>query len=208
MSPFLFLIFITYFIRHSLAGCGAEDSTLNIERICGIPYTITLTYDSTQRELSMYIPSILCNDTEFIEFIDSNLKSDPSTNNSYHFDASQRHQITLPMLISLHCLSCAPSDEISKWQSFAEEFTFILMAPQGIGASWNADQCCDPAVDRNVDDIGFIQTVVNGAQTSFSDIFPLATISTSTHDGYLWLSGFSNGGFMADKIVCFILNNL
>ena len=186
--------------RIALCGCGAEDSTLKIEKKCGEPYTIKMTYDSTERELLMYIPSTLCDQDEFKDHINKKLD-----NKDNPFDPSLNHIITLPMMIAIHCFGCMADNEMSKWKSFAEEFTFILIAPQGIESSWNADECCGQAKEEHVDDIGFIQTIINGAQTSFSGIFPYATVSNKNWDGYVWITGFSNGGFMSDKIVTYFI---
>ena len=185
-----------------MSGCGAEDSTLNIEKKCGDAYSITLTYDSTEREVLMYIPTVLCDQDKFSDHVNNKLD-----NKDNLFDPST-HILTLPMLISIHCLGCSANMEMEKWKSFAEEFTFIVIAPQGIKRSWNADACCGQAKEEDVDDIGFIQTVVNGAQTSFPTIFPYATVSNNDYDGYVWMTGFSNGGFMTDKIAKFSLFSL
>eukprot|EP01084_Bolivina_argentea_P158602 276248_1 len=177
-----------------LSGCGAEDSTLNILKTCGSPYKITMTYDRYERELYMYIPTIFCDETEFTKYVNERLN-----NKNNPFD-SKIHQMTIPILLAIHCLGCTANQELSKWKSYAEDHTFILIAPEGISRSWNADQCCDPAVEDSIDDLGFIQTIINGAQTSFSKIFPFATVRNKNYDGYVWVTGFSNGGFMSDKI--------
>eukprot|EP01084_Bolivina_argentea_P071774 130399_1 len=190
----LFLLCFIVFIRHCFSGCGAEDSTLNIEKRCGESYSISLTYDSMERTVSIYIPKIFCEDDDtFATFINSK-----PNHKDILFDPSS-HQLTIPMLVSLHCLTCSAHSEISKWISLAEQFTFIVLAPQGSGSipSWNGDQCCDPAATDDIDDVGFIQTVINGAQTSFSGIFPFATDSNNNYDGYVWLTGYSNGAFLS-----------
>merc|ERR1719491_1294951 len=127
---------LVLFTRLALSGCGAEDSTLNVTKRCGEAQLITMTYDSTQRDVWMYIPSLLCDENTFTQHI--NAFSTSNTNSS-----NANTVTTLPMMLALHCLGCAPSHELAKWQSFAEEFTFVLMAPQGVQSSWNADVCCD-----------------------------------------------------------------
>ena len=195
MTSLLSLILLIIPFQTCLAGFGAEDSILSIERKCGEAFTITMTYDNIQRELMMYIPKALCDQNAFTDHVNRKLD-----NRDNLFDASN-HIMTLPMLISIHCFGCSAQNEMVKWIPFSEEFTFIIITPQGIGNSFNADQCCGKAKKENVDDTGFIQTIVNGAQTSFPSVFPYATVSNENYDGYVWVTGFSNGGFMADKIV-------
>ena len=194
-SLLLFILFSIVSFRQCLGGCGAEDSTLNIENKCGEAFPITMTYDSTERELLMYIPKVLCDKDAFTNHVNNKL------NNKDNLFNASTHILTLPMLISIHCLGCSAQNEMTKWIPFAEEFLFIIITPQGIDHSFNGDQCCGTAKEEHVDDIGFMQTIINGAQTSFPSIFPYATVSNKNYDGYVWITGFSNGGFMADKIV-------
>jgi polyhydroxybutyrate depolymerase len=68
---------------------------------------------------------------------------------------------------------------------------FTVVSPQGIGWSWNAGSCCGPARVRKVDDVAFLDTVID-------DII--------TRDGVdprrVFVAGFSNGGFMAYRYAC------
>ena len=170
---------------------------LNITKQCGTTQTHQLIHDNIEREVFLYIPSILCNETAFAEKLErKNISFDPS-----------QHQMTLPMLVSLHYFNGAGQYEIDGWKSLSEELLFILVAPNGIEHSWNADQCCGYARDNNLDDTGFIQTAIHQIQQSFSEVFPFLTLYRSTvddrEDGYLWFTGFSNGGFMSDKLVSY-----
>jgi len=151
-------------------------------------------HDHIEREVLLYIPSILCNETAFVEMLNrSNISFDPL-----------QHQMTLPMMVSLHYFTGAANREIPVWRSLSDELTFILVAPNGIGRSWNADQCCGYAADNKLNDTAFIQSVIHKVQQSFSELFPFLTLYRASEndrdDGYLWITGFSNGAFMADKL--------
>ena len=162
-----------------------------IKKQCGEPFIVSLDHDGITRESLIYIPTMLCHDEQL-----SNLKNQ---------ELALQKPLTLPLLVAIHCFGGGPGLRITNWRSFAEEFTFILMAPKGVQTSWNGDQCCGYAADQNLDDVGFIQRAINETINTFSTVFPSVTLSDGDNGGYLWISGFSNGGFMADKIVCFFL---
>ena len=175
----------------------SASNALNITKQCGTTQIHHLMHDNIEREVILYIPSILCNETAFAEKLNrSNISFDPLQN-----------QTVLPMMINLHWYSGSAQRAISTWQSLAEELTFILVAPNGIEHSWNADQCCGYAADNKLNDTAFIQSVIHKVQQSFSETFPFLTLYRSTgdnrEDGYLWFTGFSNGGYMADKLVSY-----
>lgn len=63
-----------------------------------------------------------------------------------------------------------------------------LVYPQGIGNSWNAGGCCGPAFGQNVNDLGFVQTLVQ--------------LVDPGHTQPIYLAGYSNGGRLAYTVVC------
>lgn len=83
---------------------------------------------------------------------------------------------------------------------YADSLGLILLAPRGgikdEKPSWNGGACCDPAVDKDRDDIGFIDLLLVNLIDQFPLTFPHLSLSfTST-----MMTGFSNGGFMVDRI--------
>ncbi|HEY8517114.1 MAG TPA: PHB depolymerase family esterase [Candidatus Binatia bacterium] len=68
---------------------------------------------------------------------------------------------------------------------------FITAAGDGIGRSWNAGVCCDPAMSENVDDVGFTRDMVAAIESEYC-IDPQRIYAT----------GFSNGGAMAFRLAC------
>lgn len=98
-----------------------------------------------------------------------------------------------PLLIVLHG-AFSTAKEIEKQSAFsglADRQGFYVAYPNGIGLfgklqHWNAGHCCGKAAKDNIDDVGFIETVLN-------DVLQNHRIDTSR----IYLVGYSNGGMMA-----------
>jgi polyhydroxybutyrate depolymerase len=73
----------------------------------------------------------------------------------------------------------------------AAEEGFITAAGDGIGQSWNAGVCCDPAARDGVDDVQFTRDLVAAIEDEYC-IDP----------EQVYASGFSNGGAMVFRVVC------
>ena len=63
--------------------------------------------------------------------------------------------------------------------------------PRGIADSWNAVGCCGIARATNIDDVGFLRTLLTNVAAR-SDVDPAR----------IMLAGHSNGGMMAYRTVC------
>jgi polyhydroxybutyrate depolymerase len=75
----------------------------------------------------------------------------------------------------------------------ADAENFVVLYPEGTGSptSFNAGSCCGTAASGNVDDIGFTRDII----TTAGDKLCL--------DGKrVFVTGFSNGGFMSHRIAC------
>ena len=66
---------------------------------------------------------------------------------------------------------------------------FVVVTPMGIGYSWNAGACCDPAVARKIDDVGFLRRVIADVRHQYGNARRPVVVA-----------GFSNGGFMAYRL--------
>jgi len=81
----------------------------------------------------------------------------------------------------------------------ADRAGFIVVYPDGTGRTiwshrlltWNAGECCGPAVEKNVDDVGFISAVLD-------DVASLFNIDA----GRIYATGLSNGAMMAYRLAC------
>jgi polyhydroxybutyrate depolymerase len=107
----------------------------------------------------------------------------------------------LPLVVALHggTGSAAQFQRTSGFDTLADERGFLVVYPDGVGngadeaalRTWNAGDCCGPAVKKQVDDVGFIGALVDLMERTF-DIDPGAVFAT----------GHSNGGFMSDRLAC------
>jgi len=68
---------------------------------------------------------------------------------------------------------------------------FITAAGNGIGQSWNAGVCCQPAQGENVDDVGFTRDMVAAIESEYC-VDPTRVYAT----------GFSNGSAMVFRLAC------
>jgi polyhydroxybutyrate depolymerase len=78
----------------------------------------------------------------------------------------------------------------------SNENGFVVIYPEGwanvLGIrTWNAGWCCGPAATNQIDDIGFIEKLMDRA------IHTLAIDSNR-----IYVTGMSNGGFMAYRLAC------
>jgi polyhydroxybutyrate depolymerase len=98
-----------------------------------------------------------------------------------------------PLVVVLHVLggtggNVEPTSPVARaaWRAGA-----VVAAPEGIGFSWNAGSCCDPARRRHVDDVGFLRAVIRDAVRR-DRVDPKRVVAI----------GFSNGGFLAYRAAC------
>jgi polyhydroxybutyrate depolymerase len=68
---------------------------------------------------------------------------------------------------------------------------FILIMPNGYDGSWNGGTCCGAAQSMNLDDVSLMRAIL-------AEVEQHVTIDTSR----VYAAGFSNGGFMADRLAC------
>lgn len=98
----------------------------------------------------------------------------------------------LPMVVVLHgAFGNANSlEKISGFSELADQKHFIVLYPNGIGAMgkfqhWNAGHCCGKAAEDNIDDVGFLETVINDACSRLA-----------VNRSRIFMTGFSNGGML------------
>jgi len=108
-----------------------------------------------------------------------------------HIPSSYDDQTSVPLVILLHSygnngwLFSIRSDMNLK----SEQEGFIAVypngAPYGDNKGWNAGFCCGPAMRQNVDDLGFIKSIIEKTKIRYN-------IDTNR----IYVAGFSNGGMM------------
>jgi len=92
----------------------------------------------------------------------------------------------LPLAFWLHCYGCMATFETDATLLKSSE-DFILVLPHGVGKSWNTPDCCGAAQKKDLSDLCFLQLALLELQTS------LVLINLS----YVYLTGYSNGGYLA-----------
>lgn len=99
-----------------------------------------------------------------------------------------------PLVLVLHGLSGTAeyTESTFGWDPIANANKFIVAYPTGIGGSWNTGAgCCGQASADNIDDIGFLTSVVSDVSAKI----PIA-------HNRVYVTGMSNGGLMAYALAC------
>jgi len=98
-----------------------------------------------------------------------------------------------PLLLALHQLhgSASAWERRSGLDAGAAAHGVVVAYPDGVGHSWNAGTCCQPAAGRGIDDVAFLRAVV-------ADVARRTPIDLSR----VAVTGFSNGGLMSYRLVC------
>ncbi len=118
--------------------------------------------------------------------------------------------ITLPLIFELHGGGIYIDDMTGKsgyktpyklWMNLAESEKFIVIYPEGINGSYNKptwnDCRGDCIVNSNADDVHFIETLIN----EISDNYAI-------DQNRIYVSGTSNGGFMALRLAVELNNKI
>lgn len=114
---------------------------------------------------------------------------------SYIVHVPPRSTGPLPVLVALHGGGGTGSQfqEENGVDAIADREGFLAVYPEGTGVlpnrlhTWNSgDTCCGFALDRDIDDVGFLQEVL-------ADLFDRVEVDP----GRIYMTGHSNGGMMA-----------
>lgn len=107
----------------------------------------------------------------------------------------------LPMILNLHGggTSAKEAAYYSRMNEAAERFGFLAVYPQGVGperngrivGTWNAARCCGQAADAGVDDVGFVEAVIDDVQRHYS-------VDTRR----IFATGLSNGALLSYRLAC------
>ncbi len=107
-----------------------------------------------------------------------------------------------PLVIALHggggSMHYMARDSLYELVSKSDSAGFIAVFPNGYSrfrggkfATWNAGACCGDARDKNIDDVGFIKSMVGFLHTRLH-----------IDRDRVFATGMSNGGMMAYRLAC------
>jgi polyhydroxybutyrate depolymerase len=102
-----------------------------------------------------------------------------------------RRDAPIFMILHLHQRQVADLPGFADLPATAREHGDLVVTPAGVGYSWNAGACCDPAVKRHVDDVAFLRKVIADVRRRYGN--PRRPVQ---------VVGFSNGAFMAWRLAC------
>jgi polyhydroxybutyrate depolymerase len=81
--------------------------------------------------------------------------------------------------------------KLTGFSEVADRHGFIVVYPDGIDKSWNAMHGAGPAQEKGVDDVGFVDALIDRLQAEYA-IDP----------NRVYAAGMSNGGFFSHRLGC------
>ncbi|MEQ1874435.1 MAG: PHB depolymerase family esterase [Ilumatobacteraceae bacterium] len=134
--------------------------------------------------------------------IDGELETSDGRTRTYHlYVPSDLPAGPVPFLIALHGGTGSGSQfqSNSGFDELAQANGFLVVFPDGVGLgrnedrlrTWNGGYCCGTAAKREVDDVGFIDALIDVLADEY-EIDP----------NRIFAAGHSNGGIMAYRLAC------
>jgi polyhydroxybutyrate depolymerase len=116
-----------------------------------------------------------------------------------HLPTSYDGSEELPMVIAMHggFGNAYNMQNMSQLSVKANQENFIVVYPEGVAggalniSAWNAGWCCGYASNANIDDVGFIDALID----SLSEDLAIDL-------NRVYATGMSNGGFMSYRLAC------
>jgi polyhydroxybutyrate depolymerase len=106
---------------------------------------------------------------------------------------SARERRPVAVIIALHGAGGTPERfaRVTRLEAAGARARFAVAYLSGIGRTWNAGECCGRAERRDVDDVAYVQAVID-------DLATVLPIDPSR----VYVTGFSNGALMAYRLAC------
>lgn len=101
--------------------------------------------------------------------------------------------VRAPLVVMLHggFGSAKQAEAAYGWDALADQEDFVVAYPDGDGRAWNAGSCCGRSSATGVDDVGFIDAMVQEIKGSM----PIDA-------DRIFATGMSNGAMMAYRLAC------
>jgi len=121
-----------------------------------------------------------------------------------HLPSDYSAMEALPLVVAMHggFGSGANLENQSQLSVKADEEHFIVVYPEGVAGplnirTWNAGDCCGYAAANDIDDVGFINTLIDSLIAQYA-------IDTMQ----IYATGMSNGAFMSYRLACELSNKI
>ncbi len=117
-----------------------------------------------------------------------------------HVPPAYNGQQAMPLVLFLHGAggNAEKMVGLTGMSDKADEAGFIVVYPNGTGLlndklllTWNCGFCCGYALDNNIDDVGFIRSLIEKLQDELN-----------VDKARIFITGFSNGGMMTYRLGC------
>jgi polyhydroxybutyrate depolymerase len=110
-----------------------------------------------------------------------------------HLPPSYDPKVPMAVVLNFHGSSSNAQQEeaFTQLDNKADSAGFIAVHPDGLGGSWNAGTCCEPAVMNNTDDVGFVGALLDKLEQE---------LCVDTHR--IYATGMSNGAELSHRLAC------
>jgi len=110
-----------------------------------------------------------------------------------HIPAKYDGKSPVPLVFDFHGYSSSPQGQMgaSGFRELGDQEGFIVLYPEGVGASWHVNGCCGQAMELKLDEIAFVRAIMD-------DVGKQACIDLKR----VYASGISQGGGMAHHVAC------
>jgi polyhydroxybutyrate depolymerase len=155
------------------------------------------------RFLTILIFSIFSKGYSQVDVYDSIYHSGVWRTFNIHLPKGYNNSLKYPLVLGFHGGQQAATSSQgwtvfayqSKLSEKADSSGFIVIYPEGLvlnqNRSWNAGNCCPPAINQNIDDVGFIDNLLDSVFSNYS-------IDTTR----VYATGSSNGGMLCYRLAC------
>jgi polyhydroxybutyrate depolymerase len=113
-----------------------------------------------------------------------------------HIPSSYNDNTQVSLVLALHGGGGRSKNMLSKtgFNQKSDEEGFIVVYPNGISRilpirTWNAGFCCGQALEKNIDDVGFIEKLIDKLEGEYN-----------IDSNRIYITGHSNGGMMSYRL--------